>query len=56
MDAGVPRSLSSEFQALSMKKQEKTHLNPGKYRCPLCKQWVSSVDYLYTRRRTAAGA
>ncbi|BBL76803.1 hypothetical protein [Methylomagnum ishizawai] len=38
-----------------MKKQEKLP-NPSKYRCPLCKQWVASVDYLYTRRRTAKGA
>ncbi len=39
-----------------MKKQEKTYLNSNKYRCPLCKQWVPSVDYLYSRRRTASGA
>jgi hypothetical protein len=38
-----------------MKKQEKTYLNSNKYRCPVCKQWVASADYLYSRRRTAAG-
>ncbi|WP_125469086.1 hypothetical protein [Methylomagnum ishizawai] len=47
--------MPESIYAAPMKKQEKLP-NPAKYRCPLCKQWVASVDYLYTRRRTAKGA
>ena len=38
-----------------MKKTEKTYRQSSKYRCPLCKQWVEHSDYLYSRRRSAAG-
>jgi hypothetical protein len=40
-----------------MKKPEITFRQQAstKYRCPLCKQWVSSADYLFTRRRSASG-
>lgn len=39
-----------------MKKTEKTYLQSGKYRCPLCKQWVSSSDYLYSHKKLANGS
>lgn len=38
-----------------MKKDEKTYRQSSKYRCPLCKQYVSSADYLFSHRRSPKG-